>query len=619
MSDPKKPEEMKEIDVASLDSELAAAKTLEEGKGDLFIKIAAVFAFCMTSFHIFTGFHGLYDYVTQRGIHLAFALTLILLTQPLYKHVFKDKFAGSQVFRAVCRVIDIALIILAWVSVIFAMDEVHHLTERLSKTTWKAYFAGAVLSLIVLECARRTVGYIMPILALIFVAYALAGPNLPYAIAHRGYSIERICKFLATDLDGLFGTTMSVSASVIFMFVMFGSFLEASGCSDFINKIAISLTGKIKSGVESVASTGGQILPPVMGSGAFLMVAFTEQKYIAIVIAAVIPALLYYWGCAVAVITQSELIEISMMDEKDIPKTKEVLKDGWIYLLILGILITALLVIQLSPLYSALWATCSVPIIMLFDKKKRFTFKDIPSAMVKSGFSAMSIVIGCACAGIVVGMVSLTGIGVIFGDMMIQLAHSMLFPSLVFTAITCVILGMGLPTTAAYVIAASILAPSLIKLGLTPLTSHLFVFYFACLSAITPPVALAAYAGAGIAKCSPMTTAVEACKLGFAGFIVPFAFCYSPAMMMQGTVPEILSVFLTAFIGTAVISGGFQGWLFWRLNIIERIILIASGLLLFIPGSVTDIAGLAITSALLLLNLKKWEKGPKFLMNRKAG
>ena len=409
MSDSNKQQEMKEIDIASLDSELAAAKTLEEGKGDLFIKIAAVFAFCMTSFHIFTGFHGLYDYVTQRGIHLAFALTLILLTQPLYKHVFKDKFAGSQVFRAVCRVIDIALIILAWVSVIFAMDEVHHLTERLSKTTWKAYFAGAVLALIVLECARRTLGYIMPILALIFVAYALAGPNLPYAIAHRGYSIERICKFLATDLDGLFGTTMSVSASVIFMFVMFGAFLEASGCSDFINKIAISLTGKIKSGpalsavvasglmgsingsavanvvgtgtftiplmksrgykpqfaggVESVASTGGQILPPVMGSGAFLMVAFTEQKYIAIVIAAVIPALLYYWGCAVAVITQSELIEISMMDEKDIPKTKEVLKDGWIYLLILGILITALLVIQLSPLYSALWATCSVPII----------------------------------------------------------------------------------------------------------------------------------------------------------------------------------------------------------------------------------------------------------------
>ena len=536
MSDKK---EIKEIDVASLDSELAAARTLEEGKGDKFIMMASVVAFLMTSFHIYTGFFGLFDYSVQRGVHLGFALTLILLTQPLYKHVFKDKFAGSKAFRAACRTFDMILVVLTWVSVWMAQDEVHHLTERLSKTTWMATFAGACLVIIVLECARRTLGYIMPVLALIFIAYALAGPNLPMAIAHRGYSLERICKFLATDLDGLFGTTMSVSATVIFMFVMFGAFLEASGCSDFINDIAISLTGKIKSGpalsavvasglmgsingsavanvvgtgtftiplmksrgykpqfaggVEAVASTGGQILPPVMGSGAFLMVAFTEQKYIAIVIAAVIPALLYYWGCAVAVMSQTEIAHVTLMDPKDIPKSREVMKDGWIYLLIIAVLLYCLLVAQYSPLYSALWATCAVPVVMLFDKKKRFTIKTIPSAMVKSGFSAMSIVIGCACAGIVVGMVSITGIGVIFGDMMIQAAHSLLFPSLLFTAITCIVLGMGLPTTAAYVIAASILAPSLIKLGLAPLTAHLFVFYFACLSAITPPVALAAY------------------------------------------------------------------------------------------------------------------------------
>ena len=245
---------------------------------------------------------------------------------------------------------------------------------------------------------------------------------------------------------------------------------------------------------------------------------------------------------------------------------------------------------------------------MLFDKKKRFTPKSIIPAMAKSAFSSMSIVIGCACAGIVVGMVSLTGIGVIFGDMMIQAAHSMLFPSLLFTALTCIILGMGLPTTAAYVIAASILAPSLIKLGLTPLTSHLFVFYFACLSAITPPVALAAYAGAGIAKCSPMTTAVEACKLGFAGFMVPFAFCYNPAMMMQGNVAEILSVFISAFIGVSIMSAGFQGWLLWKLNYLERIIFIGGGLLMFIPGTLTDIIGLAIATVLIAINMKKWKK-----------
>ncbi len=657
MSDKK---EIKEIDVASLDSELAAARTLEEGKGDKFIMMASVVAFLMTSFHIYTGFFGLFDYSVQRGVHLGFALTLILLTQPLYKHVFKDKFAGSKAFRAACRTFDMILVVLTWVSVWMAQDEVHHLTERLSKTTWMATFAGACLVIIVLECARRTLGYIMPVLALIFIAYALAGPNLPLAIAHRGYSLERICKFLATDLDGLFGTTMSVSATVIFMFVMFGAFLEASGCSDFINDIAISLTGKIKSGpalsavvasglmgsingsavanvvgtgtftiplmksrgykpqfaggVEAVASTGGQILPPVMGSGAFLMVAFTEQKYIAIVIAAVIPALLYYWGCAVAVMSQTEIAHVTLMDPKDIPKSREVMKDGWIYLLIIAVLLYCLLVAQYSPLYSALWATCAVPVVMLFDKKKRFTLKTIPSAMVKSGFSAMSIV--CACAGIVVGMVSITGIGVIFGDMMIQAAHGLLFPSLLFTAITCIVLGMGLPTTAAYVIAASILAPSLIKLGLAPLTAHLFVFYFACLSAITPPVALAAYAGAGIAKTNPMTTAVEACKLGFAGFMVPFAFCYNPAMMMQGSVGEIISVAISAIIGVAIMSAGFQGWLLWKLNWLERIVFIAGGLLMFIPGTLTDIAGLVIAVALLLVNVKKWEKGPKFIMDK---
>ena len=650
MSDKK---EIKEIDVASLDSELAAARTLEEGKGDKFIMMASVVAFLMTSFHIYTGFFGLFDYSVQRGVHLGFALTLILLTQPLYKHVFKDKFAGSKAFRAACRTFDMILVVLTWVSVWMAQDEVHHLTERLSKTTWMATFAGACLVIIVLECARRTLGYIMPVLALIFIAYALAGPNLPMAIAHRGYSLERICKFLATDLDGLFGTTMSVSATVIFMFVMFGAFLEASGCSDFINDIAISLTGKIKSGpalsavvasglmgsingsavanvvgtgtftiplmksrgykpqfaggVEAVASTGGQILPPVMGSGAFLMVAFTEQKYIAIVIAAVIPALLYYWGCAVAVMSQTEIAHVTLMDPKDIPKSREVMKDGWIYLLIIAVLLYCLLVAQYSPLYSALWATCAVPVVMLFDKKKRFTIKTIPSAMVKSGFSAMSIVIG---------MVSITGIGVIFGDMMIQAAHGLLFPSLLFTAITCIVLGMGLPTTAAYVIAASILAPSLIKLGLAPLTAHLFVFYFACLSAITPPVALAAYAGAGIAKTNPMTTAVEACKLGFAGFMVPFAFCYNPAMMMQGSVGEIISVAISAIIGVAIMSAGFQGWLLWKLNWLERIVFIAGGLLMFIPGTLTDITGLVIAVALLLVNVKKWEKGPKFIMDK---
>ena len=272
----------------------------------------------------------------------------------------------------------------------------------------------------------------------------------------------------------------------------------------------------------------------------------------------------------------------------------------------IGILIYCLLIAQTSPLRAALYATSSVPVVMLFDKEKRFRPKDIVPSMVKTGFSSMSIVMGCACAGIVVAMTSLTGIGVVFGDMMIKAAGGNLFLSLVFTAVACVVLGMGLPTTSAYVIAASILAPSLVSLGLVPLTAHLFVFYFACLSAITPPVALAAYAGAGMAKTSPMTTAVEACKIGFAGFIVPFAFCYSDALMLKGDIIHIVSVCTSAAIGTVVMSMAFQGWLLWRMNLLERALIVAAGMLMFVPGTLTDVVGLGVVAAVLLLNMKKW-------------
>lgn len=646
--------EEKEIDVTSLDSELAAAKTVEEGKNSIFGKIAAIAALLMTAFHIFTGYFGQMNYVSQRGFHLAFAMTLVLLSMPLHDHFFGKKFAGSKAFCAVTRAIDIVLIVGTWVAVFLAREEAAHISERNGNVTYLATIAGALLLVVVLEGSRRTLGWIMPILACVFIAYALAGPYLPLSIAHRGYSWTRILNFLSTDLDGIFGTTMSVSATVIFMFVMFGAFLEMSGCSKFFNDIAFSLTGRVRSGpalsavvaaalmgtingsaianvvgtgaftiplmksrgykspfaggVAAVASTGGQILPPVMGSGAFLMVAFTNNPYIVIVVCAVIPAMLYFIGTAVAVISQSALLNIELTDPSEIPSPKSVLKSGWIYLIVIGILIYSLLVAQVSPLRAALFATTSVPIVMLFDKEKRFTLKDIGPALVKSGFSSMSIVMGCACAGIVVAMTSLTGIGVVFGDMMIKAAGGNLFLSLVFTAMACVILGMGLPTTSAYVIAASILAPSLVSLGLEQLVAHLFVFYFACLSAITPPVALAAYAGAGLAKTSPMKTAVEACKVGFAGFIVPFAFCYSDALLLRGGIVDIITVCASATLGTIVISMAFQGWMFWTLNMVERVVLVAAGMLMFVPGTMTDVIGVAVVAVIFLINNRKWRK-----------
>ena len=646
---------VKEIDVESLDAELAAARKLEENKNTIYGKVAAVFALAMSLFHILTVFRQL-DVIPQRGIHVAFAFTVLFLSMPLYEHVFKDKYAGNQSFRAICRVIDIVLIIALWVSIYLCYYEYNHLSDNLGRAGKWAAVAGCILLLLVLEATRRCLGYIMPTLALIFVVYALIGKMLPGQLGHRGYSLVDIFKYLAIDLDGIFGTTISVSATVIFMFVMFGAFLEASGCSNFINNLALSVTGKLRcgpalaavvasalmgcingsavanvvgtgtftiplmksrgyksdfaAGVESVASTGGQILPPVMGSGAFLMVVFTNAPYTTC-IAAAIPAVLYFLGAAIAVFAQGEVGDVELLPQDQIPKTREVLKDGWLYLVIIGILVWALLIVQYSPALSGLIGCASVPVIMLFDKQKRFRIKDIPKTLIKTTYSALSIVSGCACAGIVVAMVSRTGIGVVFGDMMIGAAGGNLFLSLLFTAIACIILGMGLPTTSAYVIAAAILAPALAKLGLSLLTAHLFVFYFACLSAITPPVALAAYAGAGIAKCDPMITAIQACKIGFAGFIVPFVFCYDSAMMLDGSFLDIIKVCGTALIGCVGMSCGMQGWYFSgrrKISMPVRLAVTAGGLCMMIASDLTSIIGLVILIGLAVIERSRTAK-----------
>lgn len=631
---------VKEIDIDSLDSDLIAAKKLEENKHTAIGKIVAVFAFCMSLFHIMTVFRQL-DVIPQRGIHVAFALTVLFLSMPLYEHVFKDRYAKNHIFRIACRVVDIMLVVALWAAIYMCYYEYKHLSDNLGRAGVWAAVAGCLLLLLVLEAARRCLGYIMPCIAILFVVYALVGKYLPGQLGHRGYTLSAIFKYLAVDLDGIFGTTISVSASTIFMFVMFGAFLESSGCSTFINNLALSVTGKLRcgpalaavvasalmgcingsavanvvgtgtftiplmksrgyrsefaAGVESVASTGGQILPPVMGSGAFLMVAFTNEPYTAIVTAAVIPAILYFLGSGFAVYAQGEVGDVELLPPEQIPKTRDVLKDGWLYLVIIGALVWALLIVQYSPALSGLIGCASVPIVMLFDKKKRFTLKMIPSTMVKTAYNALSIVSGCACAGIVVAMVSRTGIGVVFGDMMIRAAGGRMFLSLLFTAIACIILGMGLPTTSAYVIAASILAPALARLGLPLLTAHLFVFYFACLSAITPPVALAAYAGAGIAKCDPMFTAIQACKIGFAGFVVPFVFCYDSAMMLDGPTISIVKVCITALIGCAAMSCGLQGWYFSKrrkLTVALQILVIGLGLCMMLPNDITSLVGI---------------------------
>jgi TRAP transporter 4TM/12TM fusion protein len=358
--------------------------------------------------------------------------------------------------------------------------------------------------------------------------------------------------------------------------------------------------------VEAASSTGGQILPPVMGAGAFLMVAFTNTPFTTIALSALIPAILYFIGSGAAVIAQANILNIKVAENIDVPKAKTILKSDWLYVFIFVVLIYCMMVLRISPMRSALYSTALIPFLMLFDKKKRFKFKDIIPGMIKGSRNCVTVVIGIACAGIIVAVTAMTGLGVMFGKIMLSGAGGNLILALIFSAIACVILGLGLPTTSAYVVTASIIAPSLAVLGVPILTGHMFVFYFACLSAITPPVALAAYSAGALAKTNPMTTAIEACKLQIVAFFIPFAFVFSDALFFRGSLFDIATVFITAVLGTIIMSMGFQGWMMWRLNFVERILVIVSGAMLFAPFLVASLIGLCIAAVLIVINMKKW-------------
>lgn len=619
--------------------------------------LTSVVAITMSIFHIYTSAFGLLDFITQRGVHLAFAVTLMVLTKPLYNPVnVNSKTALHKTKKILFNTIDLLILFGIWFAVFASKYDYMMKLQRAGAYSFISVIAGFFLLVIVLEFGRRYVGLILPSLAILSIVYALIGPYLPLAVRHKGYSLEKIFAFISTNADGMFGMTLSVSATIIFMFVLFGAFLEVSKASNFINKIAISATRKLKSGpalssvlasalmgtingsavanvvatgtftiplmksrgykaefagaVEAVASTGGQFLPPVMGSAAFLMVAFTEISYTNIAIAAAIPAVLYFFGAAVSVIINAEKTGLVALKADDSPKERGLLIDALLYALPIIILITTLIVFKITPTMSALYSTLSIPLVMIFDKKKRFGLVGIPESLKLAAYNAIPVIAGCATAGIIVSMVALTGIGVVFGDIMISLSNGNLFLALLFTALGCVVLGMGLPTSASYVMAATIMAPTLVRLGVSLMAAHMFVLYYACLAAITPPVALASYAGAAIAKGNASKTGIEACKVGFVGFVIPFMFVYNTVLLAQGSFFEIAYTILTSAIGIISMSIGFQGWMYKKVGMIGRFIALIGGLAMVVPEAKTDIVGF-ILFGIILFDQIRYKKNLK--------
>jgi TRAP transporter 4TM/12TM fusion protein len=504
---------------------------------------------------------------------------------------------------------------------------------------------------LVIEAARRVVGWPMVTIALLFLAYALLGPYIPGELAHRGADLDTLVQHLFYTTEGIFGIPIGVSSTFIFLFILFGAYLEKTGMGQFFIDIANAIAGWASGGpakvavlssglmgtvsgssvanvvgtgsftipmmkklgykpefagaVEATASTGGQLMPPIMGAAAFLMAEFTQTPYVTIIAAAVIPALLYYFGVWTGVHLEARRLGLRGLNRDELPKFKSlVVERGHLVIPLLAIIY--LLVSGKTPMKAALYAIVLSIGVSMLRKNTRIGVKDIIEGLEQGARGVLGVLAATACAGIIIGVVTMTGLGLKLGTTLVDLAQGQLFLTLFFTMITSIILGMGVPTTANYVITSTIAAPALVLIGVPVLAAHMFAFYFGIIADVTPPVALAAFAGAGIAKADPLKTGFNASKLAIAAFLVPYIFVYNPTMLMIDVHAwEIVQIAITSVIGIIGVSAGVAGFLLTNLSFIERIAFFIGGIMLVTPGTYTDIIGAAILVIGYLIQKKK--------------
>ncbi|CAH1042616.1 TRAP transporter permease [Halomonas sp. TD01] len=508
-------------------------------------------------------------------------------------------------------------------------------------------WAAIAGSLLILELTRRVAGLALVVISAVFLVYVFAGQYLPGFLGYPGLSVQRFFSQVYTDA-GILGPTTAVSSTYIILFIIFAAFLQASKVGDYFVNFAFAAAGRARGGpakvsifasglmgmingtsagnvvstgsltiplmkkvgyparsagaIEAAASTGGQIMPPIMGAGAFIMAEVTGIPYTEIAIAAVIPAILYFASIYFMVDFEAARKGMRGMRKDEIPLFSKLVKQVYLFAPII-ILIVALFM-GYSVIRAGTLATASAAVVSWISPNK-MGIRAILRALQLAGTMSIQIIAVCACAGLIVGVISLTGVGARFSSLLLGLAGVSQLLALVFAMLISILLGMGMPTTAAYAVAASVVAPGLINIGIEPLVAHFFVFYFAVVSAITPPVALASYAAAGISGDNPMGTSVASFKIGLAAFIVPFMFFYSPAMLMEGSAMQILRVGVTATLGIILLSGMVQAWFFGPVNTLQRVVMLVGAMFMIYGGIYSDIAGLAIGAALFIMQRKQ--------------
>ena len=585
------------------------------------------------AFQLYTATFGILDAHLQRAIHLTFGFLLIFLLYPTRQSWSKTKM----------NPIDVLFALAGACSAMYIVYNYNELVLRAGMNTETDFIVALIGTVLVFEAARRVVGWPMIIVALVFLLYAFFGPYVPGIMAHRGVGLEEMFDHLFFTTEGIFGTPMGVSSTFIYLFILFGAYLEATGLGKFFIDLANAIAGWAAGGpakvavlssclmgtvsgssvgnvagtgsftipmmkklgyrpafagaVEAAASTGGQLMPPVMGAAAFLMAEFVGVPYFDVVKAAVIPAMLYYIGVWLGVHYEAKKFGLKGTPRDQLPKFKDLfLEKG--HLAIPLIVIIYLLVSGYTPMRAALAAIALSIVCACLRKSTRISFKQVIQGLIDGSKGVLGVLIACATAGIIIGVVTKTGVGLKVATALLDLAGGKLLPAMFFTMITSLILGMGVPTTANYVITSTIAAPALIQMQVPVLAAHMFAFYFGIVADVTPPVALAAYAGAGIAGANPMRCGVIAAKLAIAAFIVPYIFVLAPELLMiNATAFTITYSALTAIIGMWGVSMSMIGFCQNLLNLPQRLAFLVGGICMIIPGTLTDGIGIALIIA----------------------
>ncbi len=582
-------------------------------------------------FHMYAAGFSPFTALVQRPVHLALMATLGFLGVGVQKARAQSSEGATawDLFRAGSNWFLVGLSILVCTYLVMENQE---LVARSGSPTQLDLVMGALTIVLVIELARRATGWGLIAVCLMALVYAAAGPYLPGFLAHRGYGATRLIEHLYLSTEGIWGIPLGVSADFVYLFVLFGAVLETAGGGALLIAMANKVAGRTRGGpaktaavasafmgslsgsavanvvttgtftiplmrragfkpffagaIEAAASTGGQLMPPVMGAGAFILATWTNIPYLQVAVAAIIPAVLYYGALLAAIHFRAVRMGIEPAGDEE----AEPILDRLHLLLPLAIIVV-LLGMGRSPMRAAFWGVASALLIALVRPSTRPSPDQLRAIIERAGRGAVQVAAACAAAGIVVGVASLTGIGLRMSELIITLSGGQLFPALLLTALGSIVLGMGLPTTAAYVVLAALGAPALVELGVPLLSAHLFIFYFGCISNVTPPVSLAAFAAAGISGSPPIKTALFAAMLAGAGFVVPFMFVYGPELLLVGSPVAILAALVTAIVGVTTLAACGVGFARAQLNPWERAVaLLAAGLLVY-PGYLSDLAG----------------------------